>query len=208
MKPETKESNQPPKLPFIKRYKLVLMIICLIIIGLVVGLRYFVPPKNEATKDDNNNNNTEMLTYNNSRFGFSISYPANWQIGQAPANDDGRSITSPDKLVVCQAFGFNNSLTNDSGQPMTLDQYIEWSINMERQAVSENKVNIVDKSQIKLGDKTATRLVLDNNGEISDSVYTLDNKTGFGFSCNYDNLDQRQKYNDSFVLMYKSFTIK
>jgi hypothetical protein len=35
-------------------------------------------------------------TYKNTRFGVTSSYPASWRMGKPPANNDGRSFTSPD----------------------------------------------------------------------------------------------------------------
>ena len=42
--------------------------------------------------------------YTNSRFGTSADVPADFKVGPAPTNDDGRSFTSPDGRVTIRVF--------------------------------------------------------------------------------------------------------
>ena len=184
---------------------LLILIIIILVIGLIAVLYYFlVMPKNRGTQTESDN----IQTYENSRFGFSFGYPSNWQLGEAPTNNDGRTITSSSGEVTCRAFGFYNIQTNGSKEPQTLDQYIGWLIDTGTQANPSGSFSVIENSKTKLGEKDAVRLVLSESGSVSDSIYTLDTEKGVGFSCDYNNLDQRLTFEDIFNLMKESFKIK
>jgi hypothetical protein len=44
-------------------------------------------------------------SYRNDRFGVTADYPAGWTMGEAPANNDGRTFTSPDGTAQASIYG-------------------------------------------------------------------------------------------------------
>ena len=54
--------------------------------------------------------------YTNPRFGYSISYPADFEVAANPANGDGMRFASPDKQAVLSVYGGN--LLNRTAQDM------------------------------------------------------------------------------------------
>lgn len=183
------------------------LLLIFLIICLSLGLYYLVR-QGRSQNIDQNNQTAIFLTYENSRFGFSIQYPKNWQLGEAPTNKDGREISSADNQAECRAYGFLNTLTNDSGQAQTLDQYVDWVAENARGEAKNTNFSIIEKSSSKLDGYDAKRLVLNSNGAISDSIYAFKAEEGFGFSCEYKSLDQKEKFKAEFDSMSKSFKIK
>jgi len=139
-------------------------------------------------------------SYENSRYQFSLDYPSNWQLGQAPANNDGREIISPDNQAACSASGFANALTNNLGQPQSLDEYVEW-------VKSSSADQYLSQQETKLDQNRAVYLEGRDSDIYTDSVYALGNESGVGLVCTYQNLAAKQKYQEVFKRMQESFKI-
>ena len=140
-------------------------------------------------------------TYENSRFGFSVDYPGNWDLGVAPTNNDGREFTSPDGDIACRGYGFNNSLLNNQGEPQTLNEFVDWlTENMDYEEVLERNNTTMDS-------KDAQELVSLADGIITRGVYVLGKGTGMGLVCSYFTKGIMEEQNENFVTMQQSFTI-
>lgn len=196
---ENNEKLSSSKIHWIKKNRTFVILIGIVITIVLLAVLYYLLIIKQ---------NKDVLTYENSRYGFKVDYPDDWRLGQEPTNSDGREISSPDDQVICRAYGFNNSLPNDSGQPQTTNQYVEWIIETEKQTAENTGFNLIDKSQSKLGGEEAMRLVFESDGKISDLIYSLNTEIGLGLSCEYDSSGQRQKYQNDFDLMLESFEIK
>src|SRR3972149_8586093 len=94
----------------------------------------------------NNKWRERFLTYQNFRYNFGVEYPANWRLGEEPSNSDGREMVSKDENVTCRAYGFYNSLTGETGNPQTLDQYIDWILETGAETEGE-KSNVLEKKE-------------------------------------------------------------
>lgn len=141
----------------------------------------------------------EWERYTNSRYGFSIDYPANWQLGEAPANNDGREFISPDESITCRAYGFQNALTGAGGQPMTLEEFTDW-------LVSTDEVTKMGRNELVLADQPAYELLWrDLDGTIHQAVYILNPNEGRGLHCIFDTEDTRKSFAPYFRIMVSSF---
>lgn len=139
-------------------------------------------------------------TYENSRYNFSLKYPSNWKLGEAPTNNDGRTFISPQAEVECWAYGFANALSNESGEPQNLDEFVNF-------LTSDGETEIVKKDQTKLSGNRAIRLLTKETDTVTDMVYALGKETGYGFACTFDNIDSQQDFEPTFKEMLESFLI-
>lgn len=58
--------------------------------NILEDIQYFHPVNENANGYLQLDN--KWASYKNGRFGFTVSYPPNWTLGEAPTNDDGRSL--------------------------------------------------------------------------------------------------------------------
>lgn len=158
---------------------------------------------NTNTSQTNQNKSAEeWATYENARYSFSVDYPANWQLGDAPTNNDGREFISADGKISCQAFGFQNALSGTGGSPQTLDEYIEWLVSIE-------KGKVIKKEQTTMAGYSAQNLITQSSDEkITNAIYVLGKETGRGLSCVFENQDSQNDFRADFKKMQDSFKIK
>jgi len=140
------------------------------------------------------------LTYENSRFSYSIDYPIGWVLGEAPTNNDGRDIVSENEEAMCSIFGFNNSLTSDSGGPQTLEEHVDWIL-------SNEEIDLIERKDTKVDDADATYLHYNSMDSVVMAVYTLNQEEGLGFFCSYSSSDLAKKYKTTFEEMSESINL-
>jgi len=166
--------------------KLIVIIVVLLIAG-VVGL-YFL------------GSNGSWEQYSNSRYGFTVDYPSNWKLGEAPDNNDGREFLSPDGLISCRAYGFQNVLLGASGESQTLYEFIDW--------LTDNlSIVIINRSDRKFAGRPSTHIVFEQNGVINSAVYTLKPDVGYGFVCYYKSDKIQKEHARDFQHMTNSFRL-
>ncbi|WP_020616588.1 hypothetical protein [Paenibacillus daejeonensis] len=96
---------------------LILALSMLLLLGACSG-------EEEGSTEENKPTNEEWSTYSNSRFGFTVDYPAAWELGKESDNGDGVQITHGDEVtVLAYASLFNEEMAPDLSQsePTTLD---------------------------------------------------------------------------------------
>ena len=118
-------------------------------------------------------------------------------MGEAPTNNDGREFISPDESISCHAYGFNNSLFGKSGEPQTLDEFVDW--------LSEEEV--LSKSKTTMAGYPAKELVIKKEGTVSQGVYILGKEEGRGLVCYYPDLSSKKSFQDNFKKMQLSFNL-
>ena len=180
--------------------KITPLIIIIVIALLAAGLIWW-QYSGDSTNTNENKPKSEWTTYENARYSFSVDYPADWQLGEAPTNNDGREFTSPDKSMSCRAYGFNNALTDEEGNSQTLDEYIEWLKSNEEGEVIETKSALLDGY-------AAQRLVTrSSNEKVTDAIYVLGLESGHGLYCIFANQQAQQDFKDDFNKMAASYKI-
>lgn len=144
--------------------------------------------------------NTNWQTYSNARYEFSVDYPDDWTLSDAPANNDGREFISPDNEISCRAYGFQNALINEQGDPQTLDEFIDWFVeNLDIEEVLERNSTTLDNID-------ARELVTKTEGVVARAIYTLGEETGHGLVCYYPNEKIMKEQDKNFTVMKESFT--
>lgn len=138
-------------------------------------------------------------TYKNSRYNFSVEYPSNWSLNNAPANNDGREFVSPDGNITCHAYGFANSLLNSKGEPQTLKEFIDWLIDI--------KTEVKTRKDVVWGGRKAAELKMVMNGTPTMAVYTLNRKEGLGLACYYSDLKTLEKLSNQYIHIKTSFKL-
>lgn len=146
-------------------------------------------------------NSTSWQTYTNARYAFSVDYPADWSLGEAPTNNDGREFFSPDDTLSCNAYGFPNALTGASGDPQTLDEFVDWL--EENMGVDD----ILGRNRTKMAGQAATEIVMASGGTVSQAVYILGEETGYGLACYYPGVDAKDAFKTTFDHMRQSFSL-
>ncbi|MFH1509487.1 MAG: PsbP-related protein [bacterium] len=185
-----------------------ILIILLIVIGLLVLYIYYIngyfDDETEPDVDEVrifSNTIGEWQNYSNTRYGFSVEYPPDWILGEAPTNNDGRTFTSEDGKVTCHAYGFQNALFNEEGNPQTLDQFIDWLL-------SDPTTESIQEEETTMAGEEAREVIYGQTGKAYRDVYImLDDDTGRGLSCNYENLKDEGLFRKGFKQMKKSFTL-
>lgn len=190
--------------------KIILLVIIVIIALLVTGLVWWQYSGNDTNTNSNPNSNTnaspdqpenDWTTYENARYSFSVDYPAGWEMGEAPTNNDGREFISPDKTMSCRAYGFFNALTDEEGNPQALDEFIEWMKSNEEGEVIETKSTLLD------GVAAQNLVTRSLDGKVTDAVYALGIESGRGLYCIFESEQAQQDFKDSFNKMVTSFNI-
>ena len=139
------------------------------------------------------------LNYTNARYNFSVDYPAEWQLGEPPSNNDGREMIAPDKQTVCRAYGFANALTGSSGGRQSVDEYVEWL--SDNRSDSSQDFQTPAKRETTLAGRRALWVVSDKDNIFEDAIYTLDQETGYGLSCAYPDTGTQSAMRDTFERM-------
>lgn len=67
-----------------------------------------IPSIASDTSSNSSNRNTDYLQYANGRYGFSVEYPSDLTVENAPANGDGATFSSKNGSVSFRVFGSNN----------------------------------------------------------------------------------------------------
>ncbi len=137
-------------------------------------------------------------SYQNSRYNFSLNYPKGWILGERETNNAGRVFYSPEKKVECYAYGFANSLLNEEGNSQTLDEFIDWFL--------ENK-ELISKEEQKIDEEKAIYLLLKQDNNVWDAIYTLNKERGIGLYCIYENMETRNQSTNIFKEMKNSFKL-
>ncbi|MBU0767318.1 hypothetical protein KKF55_06110 [Patescibacteria group bacterium] len=137
----------------------------------------------------------EWQTYANSRYEFQIDFPSDWTLGEAETNNAGRELYSPDEEVYCYAYGFENALQNEQGNPQSLDEFIDWLVVDWR---------VIEREPDMLGDKPAVRLLFYEGKNIKKAKYALGDDVGVGVFCKFDSLSHRDKYESITNIMMDS----
>ncbi|HBR81032.1 MAG: hypothetical protein UX09_C0019G0005 [Candidatus Uhrbacteria bacterium GW2011_GWE2_45_35] len=142
------------------------------------------------------------LTYQNTRYEFSLSYPDSWTFGEASVNNDGQEFVSPDKSIVCRVYGFQNALTNDSGQPQTLSEFVDWF------AEGFKAEEIFAKNYTSMAGQPAQELIIDLEGATIRVVFILNEEIGRSLDCVYSSQEVMSEQAKNFEIMQKSFEIE
>lgn len=142
----------------------------------------------------------EWPSYENSRYSFSLEYPSTWQLGEAETTNAGREFTSEDDDIYCYAYGFENAIITDDGDPQTLEEFIDWM-------KDEPNFELINGKQTDLGGYPAVELVTSADGKIRQAVYVLGKETGRGLFCVFENLKEKKNFGKDFLRIRKSFRI-
>lgn len=172
---------------------MIAVIAIILVIGIIAAAFYLIMKRSKSTD--------QYATYRNSRYEFSVEYPASWKLGEAPTNNDGREFISPDAQTTCRAFGFANALPGESGNPQSLDEYINWIIDNNKESAS------IDKKQALMDTRKAMQITLTNANNIEDAVYSIDDEIGYGLTCVYANSAGKEAGKNVFNHMIDSFKI-
>ncbi len=153
-------------------------------------------------QEPNEPETSQWQIYENSRYGFSVEYPADWSLGEAPANNDGRNFTSPDEAIQCQAYGWHNALINEEGEPQTLDEYIAWTKELDPQA------EVLEDLEATLDGQSAVSLVTKNETGVAVAVYALGTESGRALACYFNDVEFKDNFTSNFQHMVESFQIE
>ena len=149
---------------------------------------------------------SDWKTYSNTRYEFWMDYPSGWVLGELETNNAGRELYSPNNEVYCYVYGFKNALTNDKGNPQSLDEFIDWLVIDQR--VGEGfYTEVLERNASLMDGKPAIHLLLEQDGGIKESVYVLGSDTGIGLFCIYFDMEERQRYKSTFNRMTNSIQI-
>src|SRR3990167_8950190 len=185
----------------------VLVTAAVVLAGGYFGWKYFQSADNETektstletpSKNTSGATDEKWQTYENSRYQFNIDYPADWKLGEEPTNNDGREFISPDEKITCRAFGFQNAMLNDDGNPQTLAEFIAWLIDYP-----EMEVELEQNTE--MANQPAKELLYVASGETVRTVYILGSESGRGFNCNYDSSQTEAEFRENFTTMKESF---
>jgi|GEM_PF-1869962 hypothetical protein len=149
---------------------------------------------------------SEWQTYANSRYEFQIDFPAEWELGDIEQNNAGRTFYPSNEEAFCYAYGFENALTNEHGNPQSLDEFIDW-LAAEDGARAGFNVKAIERNPSTLALEPAVHLLLGEDNGIKEAVYAIGKETGIGFFCTYANIDLRNNYKDIFNNIAASFRL-
>jgi len=139
-------------------------------------------------------------SYENSRYGFSIKYPNNWELGEKETGNAGREFFSPDREIQCYAYGFQNALVTEDGDPQTLEEFITW-------LKQGPEFEFISQNQTELGGIKAIELISQEGGNIKQAVYVLGKDTGRGLFCIFKDQQAKQNFQKEFKKIKQSFEI-
>jgi hypothetical protein len=148
----------------------------------------------------------EYKTYKNSRYNFSIDYPASWTLGKAPTNNDGRVFTDPEKEVECRAYGFSNSLLNKEGKPQSLKEFVDW-ITTDKRVGEGLYTHVITRTDTTLDGNKAMYVLKEKEMNLWEAIYVLGPTEGRALHCIYGNKKEMEQYKNIFKDMRASFKI-
>ena len=146
----------------------------------------------------------EFKTYENSRYNFSVDYPASWTLGEAPTNNDGREFISQDESVTCRAYGFANALTNEQGEPQSLEEFVDW-LTADTRVGEGLYTNVIERTNTTLDGQNALYLLMEQDMDLVEATYALGPEEGRGLVCYYNDKEEWKKYKNVFEKMKNSF---
>lgn len=143
----------------------------------------------------------DWAIYENDRYGFTVDYPLGWTMSEAPTNNDGREFVSPDGKITCRGYGFANALTNEQGEPQSLEEFADWMLDKE-------DIVQAGKNETSLDFEEAIELVWETKeGLVTQGIYTLDEEQGYGLSCVFKSEKDRKAFAPRFRIMASGFNI-
>ena len=150
---------------------------------------------------------SDWQTYENTRYEFSVNYPGDWTLGEAPTNNDGRDFFSSNEETSCRAYGFQNALLNEQGNSQTLNEFIDWlSGDLVLGDEKENFV-VLERSNTTMASEEAQELITNADGLVARAVYILNEETGRGLVCYYESEKIMEEQDGNFEIMKNSFTV-
>jgi len=142
----------------------------------------------------------DWQVYENSRYSFSVKFPANWQLGEPETNNAGRELFSSDEKIQCYAYGFQNVIITEDGNTQTLEEFIEW--------LKEGlDIRVIKEKEGMLGEYRAIELISEEGNKIKHAIYALGQDTGRGLFCIFESQEAREGFQLTFNKMIKSFKI-
>ncbi len=138
--------------------------------------------------------------YENSRYNFNVQYPADWELGEPEISNAGREFFSTDKEIQCYAYGFQNVLITQDGDPQSLKEFISW-------LKEDPGFEFIEQKQTSLGGEEAVELISKQDNKIKQAVYALGEDTGRGLFCIFESQKVQDGFQDLFEKMKKSFKI-
>jgi len=185
----------------IKQPILLTIIAVILVVVVVLIYSYLIVDEWTNTNSTNSAVNKQVESdtwevYENSRFNFSVEYPASWTLGEPVTNNDGREMHSSGKEIVCRAYGFYNALITEDGDVQTLEEFVDWLL--------DDKV-VVERKDASLAGNPATRVITKIDAKMNESVYALGEEMGYGLYCIFENDEKRESFKDDFDTMVESF---
>lgn len=171
-------------------------VLLLVLVG-ITTIIYFCSRQDTPTQMD-----TEWKNYYNNRYKFSLAYPTQWELGQEPENNDGRTFIDSQNNISCLAYGFHNMVLNDQGDPQSLGEFVNGLLEK-----TDGKEMLEHNVQTIMAGVPAEELILQTDSEISQAVYILGKEIGYGFICYYPNMNARKSFAQNFQFMQQSFSI-
>jgi hypothetical protein len=142
-------------------------------------------------------------TYENTRYEFSVEYPGSWTPSTSNDNSDGKLFVSPNEEISCYAYGFQNALVNEQGDPQTLNEFMNWlAISL---GYDINSFEVIERNYTSMANKEAQELITLTEGTAARGVYILNDQAGRGLACYYPNLETMQIEDANFTHMQNSF---
>ncbi|MBU0597158.1 hypothetical protein KKA94_03285 [Patescibacteria group bacterium] len=142
--------------------------------------------------------------YKNSRYEFSVEYPANWTLGEPETNNAGRTFIEPKTGVQCFAYGFANALTNEQGEPQTLEEFVDW-LTVDTRVGEGLYTNVIERTNTTLDGQSAVYVFMEQDMDLKEAIYTLGSEEGHGLYCMYNDKEEWNTYKNVFEKMKNSF---
>ncbi len=169
------------------KYKIIIVLIIIILFS------YFIYSTQKPSQ--------KWMGYENSRYDFSIDYPTDWQLGELEIGNAGRTFKDPKTDVECYAYGFANVLLSETGDPQTLNEFVDWLLD------DPQNLRVIERKKTEMSGLPATYLLTEEGAIIKESVYVLGNESGIGFFCIYKDLIEKEKFKKTFNSMVVSMKI-
>jgi hypothetical protein len=159
---------------------------------------------NETAENESPNANaasSDWQTYENSRYAFSVEYPAGWILAEAPVNNDGRTFTATGGSPTCSAYGFYNALVDEDGNGQSLEDYVADLYIEGEEVISETETALAGESAYQLVSQ-------DENGTgVTVSVYILGAASGRALTCTFPDEQGWEDFQADFTHMRESFQV-
>ena len=136
-------------------------------------------------------------SYENEQFGFMWHYPKGWELSE---ESSGATVKLAEVGTVCRAYGFENSLIGKSGNPQTLNEFVEWLLN-------DGDVEIYSQKQTSFAGFDAQEIVWESKKGVYHAIYIISDSNGIGLQCSYRDTSSQKANLQFFNLMKKRFEI-